>query len=38
VPEWRQLRTLPGVRAWTDDYSDIWSVFRSDDEGDDEEE
>jgi len=26
-PKWRPLRVRPGVRLWTDDYSNIFSVF-----------
>ena len=26
--DWRQLQARPGLRVWTDDYSNIWSVFR----------
>jgi hypothetical protein len=24
---WKPAREKPGVRAWTDDFSNIWSVF-----------
>ena len=27
-PAWRDLETKPGVRAWTDDYSNVFRVFR----------
>lgn len=26
--DWRQLTSRPGLRVWTDDFSNIWSVFR----------
>jgi hypothetical protein len=29
-PRWRRLRAEPHIRAWTDDFSDLWSIIRTD--------